>query len=217
MSGVTIDNINTVMEVTSIPSPPTVGGSTMEPGEWAHRAKAAYWLRSRSQILKNGTLLHTMSDLPLLREPALRPPGHTKKGNLPWTGYMFDGFIAQKKCNAEALLAQSTGKLLENSHQCTHCQRGIGVFDRCVRVPGESYCANCHLCGYKDRCSLQEEPNPPLTIESLDLDISHAKAQRSRLEIQRAEIDALIQQKSQEIQALEERRQASQTRHWGSY
>lgn len=46
--------------------------------------------------------------------------------------------------------------------------------------------------------------------KSLDLEISHAKAQRSRLEIQRAEIDALIEQKNQEIQALEERRQASQ-------
>lgn len=62
-------------------------------------------------------------------------------------------------CNAEALLAQSTGELQQGDQACCHCREGKGILDGCVRVPNEKFCANCHLCSAKKRCSFQSDPN----------------------------------------------------------
>lgn len=145
------------MTSNTLPSSPTIGGTGVPPGKWANLAKESPWVRSQRHVQRKGTLLNSMSLLPLIREPTIRPPGRTGKGKQPWTGMSFNHLMAQKKCNAEALLAQATGELQEGDQACRHCQDGKGILHGCVRVPNEKYCANCHLCSAKKRCSFQSE------------------------------------------------------------
>ncbi|KAJ5272649.1 hypothetical protein N7478_007774 [Penicillium angulare] len=100
-----------------------------------------------------------MSLLSLIRELTIRPPGRTGNGKEPWTGISFNHLVAQKKCNAEALLAQSTGEVPPGDQACRYCQEGKGILDGCVRVPNEKFCANFHLCSAKKRCSFESDTN----------------------------------------------------------
>lgn len=128
---------------------PRVGMEEEAGGFWAERALLCPWPRGRRQIKTNGTVLHQLSQLPIRREPMIRP-GKTI------SAVDFDLQLRHRKENIEALLAQAVGE--KAAEECTACGRGNGKFSGCVIVPtvqsSMRSCANCHWGRQGIRCSL---------------------------------------------------------------
>lgn len=93
------------------------------------------------------------------REPTIRSrhPRGFKKCHI---GVDFWVLLAHKKSNVEAINAQSTGKMIDDELACDNCAKGDGLFDGCVRVPGQMHCANCHFGDRAQRCSFLNAFSP---------------------------------------------------------
>lgn len=123
---------------------PRIHGTNVAPRYWAGKSPKANWKLSKRAILRPGTLLNSMSEMELLREPTVRKRTRMR-AEWPMSGTSFSDFIGQKKANVEALLAQATGTLFEGNARCYHCKVGGAFFDGCMRVPGNLHCASCHV------------------------------------------------------------------------
>lgn len=187
------------MSSLNILTDPIIEGTGVPPGVWANRAKDCPWDRCRRQSEKMGTLLNSLKSLPLLRKPTVKCPVSRGTVKWPWTGPTFDLFIGSRKANGEALLAQSTGVLLEVDKACTHCRVGEGIFDGCVQVAGQRNCANCQIGGRYERCSL-------MTMNEVDSTEVDTEALRKLIDLvtaEEAELVRLLSLKRKELQDLE--------------
>ena len=70
----------------------------------------------------------------------------------------------KRPSNIEALCAYQVGEV--NEPPCTHCERGIGIYQQCVSVKDflNGSCANCHYNSEGTRCSLRKFTTPFQTL-----------------------------------------------------
>ncbi|KAJ5713571.1 uncharacterized protein N7483_010752 [Penicillium malachiteum] len=119
---------------------------------WEDARDRHVWRLGVRDLVKKGTLLHSLKHLPVLRAPVLRD---TKD----WSLARLHQNIALKKYNVEALYAQLVGTVKFGEEQCKNCQMGCGPFLFCVLViglDGMPECACCHYGGQKHRCSFRQ-------------------------------------------------------------
>lgn len=150
----------------SYPSP-LVGSDGDKPAFWAEKSREADWgcgsrLRARPE-----SLLYSLHQLPLRREPATRNPKD---------GLRFSATISSRVSNVEALHAQVVGTKMPLGYECFCCQAGQGPFVSCVRVTGlmdlMPACANCHWGEQGHRCHFPALTDaatptlPPATTEA---------------------------------------------------
>lgn len=79
------------------------------------------------------------------------------------TAAMLNCWLIQKKANFESALITVVGAVTEDEdRECTRCQRGRGVWARCVSIQGADgqglACNNCHQVGVGARCESYVAP-----------------------------------------------------------
>lgn len=131
--------------------------------------------------------LRNLSGLPQLRESVLRYSRAT------WSPTRMFEMICQKVHELEAAAIQVVGTY---SHECSHCEQELGPFLKCVSVPGNPGCANCHWVKAGPSCSLNPNPTPrkPTAKRSAGQTVRLSRATHN-------ELLALLHQ-AQDMQAL---------------